>query len=117
GFLIISVAALKIMRGEHDAVVHTRKRYSMKELSKTVEESGFQVVQKSYRLFFLSVPILLIRTFGNLFKKKKVPSSDLQPLPAKINGLLILLQKVENRLLDFIRFPFGASLFFVLKKR
>ena len=113
GRLILQVPAFDWLRGAHDIVVHTRKRYSLGEIVTKVEESGFRIEQSTYRNSFLFIPGVLKRLVYAHFQRKAAgPSSDLTPLPAWINKILTGVLVLENRLITRgVHFPFGVSVF------
>ena len=115
GILIINIAAYNFLRSAHDDVVHTRHRYTKKELEKKLCEAGFRIVKLTYRNSILFPVILIKRIFENLKNKKSI--SDVKPLPRIINFLLIKVLALENILLQILNFPVGLSIFCIAQKR
>lgn len=116
GLLIIHGAALESLRSQHDTVTGIRKRFTKKELERFLNPD-WRIIKSSYRIFFLFIPIFLIKLFKRFFKSKTKAISD-QYLPPKIiNSLLVFIQLIENRLLKIINLPVGSSLFIVAKRK
>lgn len=117
GIVIINCAALEIFRSQHDEVVHTKKRFSKKELENVFEKNNFIVLKSSYRVFFLSFPILLVKMTKRIFKSKtNPPISDQWMPPEPINNLLFKIQHAENKLIKRFNLFFGSSVFLIAKK-
>jgi 2-polyprenyl-3-methyl-5-hydroxy-6-metoxy-1,4-benzoquinol methylase len=119
GLLILNLVAHEFLRSTHDIAVHTRKRYTLKELLPIIEQTGFKVEQASYRLCFLFFPIALVRMFKRLLPRspepEKVDSDVSMPVPL-INRLCKWLTLAENTFLENHRLPFGTSLFVTARK-
>jgi len=115
GYLLIRVPALESLRGSHDTVVATRKRYSIRELRERVERAGFKIIILSYANMTLAVPLLVKRIFERVVKKKDI--SDLKKLPSLSDSLFYLLMRAENLfVIRGVRLPFGSSLVCLARK-
>jgi SAM-dependent methyltransferase len=118
GIAIINCAALEIFRSQHDDVIHTKKRFSKKDLEIEFKKSNFIILKSSYRVFFLSFPILIVKMIKRIFRSKnKPPSSDQWMPPALINNLLFKIQYAENKLIKRFNLFFGSSVFLIVKKQ
>jgi SAM-dependent methyltransferase len=115
GILILNLPAFEILRRNHDRAVHTQRRYTKRRAVSLLRSQGFRVRRSTYRL-----PLL----FGVMLVKKILERvlhpgirSDLSPLPAWLNGLLLLLNRAENAvILSGVRLPAGSSFFSVGQK-
>jgi SAM-dependent methyltransferase len=113
GCLILQVAAFQVLRGAHDAAVHSLRRYRRPHLAALLEGAGFTVEFSSYRLPLFFLPLLLRRawTRGAVEPGETPGSSDIaaSQLPG-INVLLTALVKAENFFLTAgAQMPFGTS--------
>jgi len=117
GMLLLNLPAYDFLQSEHDRAIHTRHRYTRKELKKKVEGAGFKIEKITYRNVIL-FPLILIIRLGErvLSKKRKEAKSDLRPLPDLINKFLTGILFLENRLISVLNYPFGLSLFCIAKK-
>ena len=114
GVLIIKNPAHDWLRGSHDLVIHTKRRYSKNEFREKLKLAGFQIIKLSYiNMFFLFFAIIK-RLIENVSKTK--PSSDVKNIPSNINKILIHICNIETKLLIKGTIPFGLSLFAVARK-
>ena len=75
------------------------------------------MLKRSYAVFFAFYPIAFYRLFRGLFPKDAfVPQASHVILPAFLNNLLILLLKVEARLMEAINLPLGTSIVVLAEK-
>lgn len=119
GVLILNLVAHEFLRSTHDIAVHTRKRYTLKEVEALLIDSGFRIIVSSYRLGFLFFPIAALRLMKmalNFSRHPETVASDVtSPHPA-INRLLLWLARKENRLVMTSSIPFGTSVFAVAER-
>ncbi|OGE39387.1 hypothetical protein A3F00_02015 [Candidatus Daviesbacteria bacterium RIFCSPHIGHO2_12_FULL_37_11] len=114
GILIIKNPAHNWLRGNHDIVIHTKKRYSKSEFREKLKRTGFQILKLSYiNIFFFPLAIAK-RLAESLFKAK--PSSDVKNIHPQINKILINIYNFETKLLIKGTIPIGLSLFAIAKK-
>lgn len=114
GILIIKNPAHNWLRGSHDIIIHTKRRYNKEKFKKKVNKAGFQIIRLSYiNISFLPLAILK-RLTESLMKSK--PSSDVGKLPKMLNNLLINIYNAEIKILETIDIPAGLSLFTIARK-
>lgn len=109
GLLLIREPAFNFLYNTHDVKVHTRQRYTKRELANKLRRAGFRVEQVSYVNFFL-FPLFII---NRIFKSKE---SDLKKTPKFINGFFKFFLILESKLIKYICFPFGSSVICVVRK-
>lgn len=115
GILIIKNPAHNWLRGNHDIVIHTKRRYNKGEFREKLKLAGFQIIKLSYiNMFFF--PLAIIKRLVDSVSNAK-PSSDVKNLPPQINRMLINLYAIETSWLLKNTIPFGLSLFAVVRKR
>jgi SAM-dependent methyltransferase len=110
GYLILQVPAFEFLRGGHDEVVHTRRRYTVKEIRRLLTGSGFKVISLRYRHPWLFLPALVIRRFS-----RGKAESDLKPVSPIMNLALLSISRFFDRSF-FGVIPFGTSVFAVARK-
>jgi hypothetical protein len=118
GFILITVPAFQFMWSGHDIFLEHHRRYTIKSLEKTVENSGLTPVRCRYFFGSLFAPIAAIRLFKKaLFSAGKINAqSDLKLYPNWLNRTLIATHNIERRyLFDFNRL-FGLSIFCLCRK-
>lgn len=118
GIMILQVPAFEFMRGSHDVVTMTRKRYRLNEVKEYVKQAGFRIELCVYRNSWLFPLLLFWRLFSriNIRNQGSIGTSDLTRIPRCLNALLYFLMQLENKLLNKISFPFGTSVFCVALK-
>lgn len=117
GTLLITDSACKSLWGRHDLAVHTRERYSKKELKEKIENAGFSIEKLSYYNFFLFLFVFIIRRLDNLINKKRKARSNIEKTSFIINYSLFSILAIESILLKFTNFPFGVSILCIAKKK
>lgn len=115
GIVIVKVPAYNWIRGNHDIVVQTKKRYTARELLQMTCKVGFIPQKVSYFASFL-LPIAIAKRLWETYKKPKQFHSDVVTPAQIVNNFLVLLYILEIKLLDFVNIPFGLSTFIVAKK-
>jgi len=119
GMLILNLVAHEFLRSTHDIAVHTRRRYTRKEVVALLERCGFKVTVSSYRLGFLFLPIAALRFFKKLLHSSRDPlavASDVTSPHLLVNRLLLWVARQENRFVLKAAVPFGTSVFAIAEK-
>ncbi len=116
GILILNLPAFNYLRREHDICVQTKKRFSKREINKTLNKLNFKILKSTYRMPLLFIAILILKLKRKIIKPKQV-QSDLNIIPKPINSFFTFLGRLENKyILKIGNIPFGSSLFIVAKK-
>jgi len=115
GVLIVNLPAFELLRGEHDLAVHTRSRYTARDLGQKLRGAGFEVLRLTYWNAIL-FPLLLLRRRLRRPTAGAAPRSDLAPLPGALNALFSGTLALERKLLALVNLPFGSSVFAVARK-
>jgi SAM-dependent methyltransferase len=118
GMLILNLPAYDFLRGKHDEAVHTRHRYTIKELGEKIKKTGFRIEKITYRNTFLFPIAVIKKTLENILGiSSKKRGSDLKPLSPLPNMILTNLLTFESKLLSSgLNFPFGLSIFCIARK-
>ncbi|WDE95953.1 class I SAM-dependent methyltransferase [Lentisphaera profundi] len=116
GLLLLNLPAFPILKSSHDKAVHVVHRFRKEELKNLLLAEGFEIQLLSYRNCFLFPLAAMLR----LIRKKSrrgAMKSDVE-LPHKwLNKLLSQVLYLENSYLSMKgTFPFGLSLFALVKK-
>src|SRR5262249_29592217 len=61
GHVIVNVAALPFLKGDHSVLSRERRRYTRESLRRLLEGAGFTIVRLTYTNFVLLLPILVLR--------------------------------------------------------
>jgi len=117
GLLLLNLPAYDSLRGHHDQAVHTRHRYTFKELEQKSQKAGFNIEKMTYRNTIL-FPLAAAKRYLEKLSSggTKDVKSDLAVLPGSLNKFFTNILFFENLLLSGINFPFGLSIFALLRK-
>jgi SAM-dependent methyltransferase len=114
GVLIAIVPAFEFLWGIQDVATGHKRRYSRKDITKKLRETGFDILQSSYLNFFLFFPIFLGRRLIRLFGLKIESENKINsPL---VNFFLKTIFSIEPYILRYFSFPFGVSVFCIAEK-
>lgn len=108
GWLLIRVPALESLRGAHDRVVHTQRRYTRSDLARKLITVGFQLKRITYANALLFPLIYLQRKFQ---ANHPGQASDVALPSTWINRTLKFILHLERLWLTAFNFPLGVSLF------
>jgi SAM-dependent methyltransferase len=118
GHVIVNVAAMEILRGDHSVLGREVRRYSRDRLARLLTGAGFSIVRLTYTNASLFLPMVVARTLQrrrgllseeNAHHEITVPSA---PLNAALAGVL----RVESWWLRAFDNPFGSSLLCLARK-
>ena len=112
GSAIIHVPAMHFLRGNHSVFVHEVRRYSRSQLTRSLEETGFQIRRMTYTNATLFLPILVVRLFQQLrgLRSTEDAKSDFRQPPKLVNALLTKILALEASMMHWTNLPLGTSL-------
>jgi SAM-dependent methyltransferase len=117
GHLVLNVAALPILRGNHSILGGEVQRYTRSSLSRHLENAGFEVVRLTYTNASI-LPIVAGVRFAQRLSQGQHEVSDVEmtvPI-APINLTLSALLALESLALRVINMPLGSSLLTLARK-
>jgi ubiquinone/menaquinone biosynthesis C-methylase UbiE len=115
GTLIVNVAALESLRGNHSVLSGEVRRYSKRDLRRRLEAGGFQVTHSTYTNFTILPLVAAIRLKQRV--SGHVESQDEITIPAApVNAALSGLLAIEATALRVMNMPVGSSLLAVATK-
>ncbi len=112
GHLVMSVAALEMLRGGHAVLSQEVRRYSRSRLRTLVEDAGFRVERLTFANASL-VPIMLpVRLYQRWAANGALEAGefDITVPPAPVNALLSAVLGLEAAASRLIDMPIGSSL-------
>jgi len=112
GRLLIRLPAYDWLRGRHDRMVHTTRRYTSRQVTRLLQDNGFFVEHVSYANMFLFPPALIKRLTESILPSKNAVS-DLSLNMGPFNGLLRAILSFEAPWVGGTGLPFGLSVFAV----
>ncbi|NOK61293.1 MAG: class I SAM-dependent methyltransferase [Chloroflexi bacterium AL-W] len=118
GWLLMRLPAYEFLRSKHDRAVHTRRRYTLRQVQELIETYGFAVERLSYVNSLLFPIPLAQRMLERLVPTLEQSDSDLV-LPAPLlNEVLRWPLATEAAWLGHGgRFPVGLSIICLVRKR
>lgn len=116
--IIVNVAALGILRGNHSVFGHEVRRSTRRRLRRVLSEAGFTVERLTYTNFSLFPLMLAVRTAQRLMglATPEEAGTDLVMPPHPINASFSMLLGLEARALRLFDMPIGSSLLAVARK-
>jgi SAM-dependent methyltransferase len=115
GHLVINVAAMDLLKGNHSVLSGEVRRYSRTSLGERLTTSGFEVQRMSYTnatiLPVVAAVRLLQRLSGHQESQQEI-SIPAAPINAALSGVLA----VEAAALRVMNMPFGSSLLALARK-
>jgi SAM-dependent methyltransferase len=114
GRTLLFVPAFMFLWGVQDDVSNHRRRYTLKELKRVVQEAGLEVERATYVNLSFFAPILLGRLLMRATRLR--PESENNLTIGFLNGVLGKLLGAESVPLRYLNFPFGVSIVCVARK-
>ena len=115
GFLVINVAAMDLLKGNHSVLANEIRRYSRATLGDRLAASGFEIRRMSYTNATI-LPIVAAVRLAQRASGHEESNQEISIPPAPINAALSGALAVESSLLRFIDMPFGSSLMALARK-
>jgi SAM-dependent methyltransferase len=118
GHLIVNVAALSILRGNHSIFGGEVRRSSRRRLRRVLTEGGFEIRRLTYTNFTLFPLMLVVRTGQRLvgLAAPEAAGTDIAIPPAPVNAALSGLLALEAAALRRMDMPVGSSLLCLARK-
>jgi SAM-dependent methyltransferase len=120
GHLIVNVAAMEILRGNHSVLSRERRRYSRASLARLVTGAGFEIVRLTYTNVTLFLPLLLVRTRhrrrGLAREEALEAQREISVPPSPMNAALTALLYLESLVARHWDLPAGSSLLCLARK-
>ena len=106
GYALIRIPAFDWLRGAHDVVIHTERRFTVGQLAGRMRDAGFQIAYASYANSLL-FPLALAKRVLDRY----VPSSptDLTVPPKAVNALFEAALTLEAPIAHRFGLPIGLS--------
>jgi SAM-dependent methyltransferase len=114
GRMLLFVPAFRFLWGVQDDVSHHRRRYTLKELKRRLQQAGMRVERASYANITFFGPILVGRLFMRLTKLR--PASENNVNVSALNNAFGGIFGAESWWLSRMNFPFGVSIICVAKR-
>jgi SAM-dependent methyltransferase len=118
GFVIVNVAAMQSLRGDHSVLGHEVQRYSRASLRRVLTGAGFEIVRLTHTNASLFVPMYIVRALQRWrgLKTEVEARHDITVPPEPINALLTAVLYVESWWVKAFDSAFGSSLLCLARK-
>ena len=116
GALVVNVAAMPSLRGDHALLSEEARRYDRRDLRRKLAAAGFTVERITHTNATLLPMMVVVRAFQRL-RGARAAASDIAVPPAPINGALSALLRVEARVVRHVDLPVGSSILCLARKR
>jgi SAM-dependent methyltransferase len=116
GTLIVNVAALESLRGNHSVLSGEVRRYSKRDLRRRLEAAGFRVTHSTYTNLAILPMVAAVRLKQRLAGDHVESQEEITVPPAPVNALLSGLLALEAAALRLVNMPIGSSLIAVAVK-
>lgn len=118
GYLLVNVAAMPALRGDHSVLSHEKRRYTRASLRHLLEADGFEIVRLTYTNATLFVPLLIVRSLHRWrgLASEADAAAEITVPSAPVNAALTALLHVEAAWLRWFDAPFGSSLLCLARK-
>lgn len=114
GRVLLFVPTFMFLWGLQDDVSNHRRRYRLPELTRVLEQAGFEIERTTYANITFFLPILLMRKLMRLTGVKAESENNIN-VPA-LNSVLGHVLGAESLVLRYMNIPFGVSGLCVARK-
>jgi len=115
GFLFLRLPAYDWLRGAHDEVIHTARRYTIHRLADLLRKSGLTILHLSYANMLL-FPIAAVKRLAERLLPGREAASDLKLEAGPLNGILQRVLAFEAPWVASRGLPFGLSVIALARK-
>ena len=115
GQIVINVAALKFLTGDHSVLGGEVRRYHRRELAERLQRTGFTVLRITYTNFTI-LPLVMGLRLVQRVQGPHESTAELTVPAAPINAALSGLLAVEAAALRAVNMPLGSSLLALAQK-
>ena len=118
GALVVNVAALDVLFGNHSVLAEEVRRYDKHRLRAVLETAGFRLRRLTFTNATLFPVMLAVRTFQRTvgLAPPEKARREISVPPAAVNVLLSSLLALEARAIRRVNMPFGSSLLCLAEK-
>lgn len=113
GHLLMNVAALDVLRGQHSTLSEEVRRYTKRGLRQLIEGAGFSIVRLTYvyaSLFPLMLPVRVAQRWMSGGNGVPAGEFDITVPAVPVNRALTWVLQAESAVLRVADLPIGSSL-------
>ena len=119
GWVLLHVAALKMLHGKHSVLSQETRRYTPASLRTIVESAGFKIERLTFDHFSLLPMMLPVRLWHRLTADEtgvEAGEGEITVPMAPVNAALTALVSLEAMALRAMNMPIGSSLMCLARK-
>ena len=118
GFVLVNVAAMESLRGDHSILSRELRRYSRASLARLLTATGFTVERLTYTNAVLYPAMALVRVVQRRrgLAAEEHADREIRVPPAPVNLAMTAALRLESLWLRVIDNPFGSSLLCLARK-
>lgn len=116
GRVLLRLPAYDRLRGRHDAVIHTARRFSAPQLGRDLAAAGFTIERLTYANTLLFPVALGRRLLDSHLPSSDPTRSDLTPNPSWLDGALTAVLGAEAAWLRRRNLPYGLTVAALARK-
>jgi SAM-dependent methyltransferase len=118
GHVLINVAAMEILRGDHSVLSHEVRRYNRRSLGRLVTNAGFTIERLTYTNTALFLPLAALRTLHRRrgLAREAEAQGEIAVPAAPVNAVMSAVLFLESLWLRRFDSPFGSSLLCLARK-
>jgi ubiquinone/menaquinone biosynthesis C-methylase UbiE len=109
GHVVINVAAMALLTGNHSVLSGEVRRYSRASLARVLQEAGFEIRRISYTNATIVPMVTAVRLLQRITGHKESTREISIPI-RPVNSALAALLRLEAAGLQLVNMPFGSSL-------
>jgi SAM-dependent methyltransferase len=118
GHVVINVAAMPFLHGDHSILSRERRRYSRLTLERLITSVGLDVVRITYTNALLVPPLAIVRAFQRWrgLRPEEAADGEIRVPAAPVNLALTAALGIESLWVRWVTNPFGSSLLCLARK-
>ena len=118
GFVVVNVAAMQSLRGDHSVLSREVRRYDRQSLSRLLTDAGFAIERLTYTNAVLFPAMAIARAVQRRrgLSSEEHADQEIRVPPAPVNLTLTAALTVESWWLRLLDNPFGSSLLCLARK-
>ena len=118
GHVLVNVAAMESLHGDHAILSREHRRYSKQTLERLLTRVGFTIVRMTYTNALLVPPLAVVRAIQRWrgLRPEESADQDIRVPPAPVNLAATAALRLESLWVQWIDNPFGSSLLCLARK-
>ena len=116
GRLVVSAAAIELLRGNHSLLAQEVRRYTRRTLAERLTRAGFDIERLTYTNATIAPLVAAVRLLQRV-TGHEASNQEISIPPAPFNAALTGVLTLEAAALRVVNMPFGSSVLALARKR